>query len=250
MNALWDNPCPSFCKRAQPILRTTAARTMPSSASQGFLRTALAALLGGHCKSSHAHVPNLVATTHLTHPPQDRGYHALRASSDHNARVLHRLLHTWETQLSKSCSPIFAAAAENVGKVSQLPAPASVPQDADMDAVDEQALAAEAAAIDKEAAAWAGVVATAVASASSRAATLHRVGVSLDASKSGAATSVTRVDALCSRLGAVLGDSLTTGKKQRTAGSADLEDVASAVVSRAAALRADAKATKPMKRKR
>ena len=249
MNALWDNPCPSFCKRAQPILRTTAARTMPSSASQGFLRTALAALLGGHCKSSYAHVPNLVATTHLTHPPQDRGYHALRASSDHNARVLHRLLHTWETELSKSCSPIFAAAAENVGKVSQLPAPASVPQDADMDAVDEQALAAEAAAIDKEAAAWAGVVATAVASASSRAATLHRVSVSPDASKSGAATSVTRVDALCSRLGAVLGDSLTTGKKQRTAGSADLEDVASAVVSRAAALRADAKATKPMKKK-
>ena len=198
---------------------------------------------------------------------QDRGYHALRASSERNQRVLHRLLHSWEEALSRSAAPIFAAAADSIGRVAPA-APPAPKADAVADAAaleearrvkeeataaaaaaaeeaEQAAEAAEAAAIAAESAGWAGHASALCADAASDAASLSCLGV---ASGTGA-SSLSRLAPLCARLSGVLGAALMGGYALRLAGSRDLEDAASAIASRAAALRIDAAATKPVKKK-
>ena len=177
---------------------------------------------------------------------QDRGYHALRASSDRNARVLHRLLHTWETELAKPTAPLFAAAADKVGRPPPVQTPAIVKGDDTQLAVDAVDGVAEAAAA-ADAAAWSAHVAAMQAAAGRNAAALSSLGIT--PTPASAVSSVARVDALCTRLVTVLSSALVDGRHQRSACAADLDDIVAAVVTRAAALRSDAKATKPMKKK-
>jgi hypothetical protein len=65
----------------------------------------------------------------------------------------------------------------------------------------------------------------------------------------GADSYLARLLPLSSRLGAVLGTALTVGHPGRAAGSDVLDDIAVAVASRSAALRADRVASRPIKKK-
>ena len=159
--------------------------------------------------------------------------------------MLHRLLHTWETELAKPTAPIFAAAADKVGRPPPVQAsPVAKGDDAQL-AVD--AAEGGSAAAEWDAAGWAAHVGDMQAAAGRNAAALSRLGVTPSAVS--AVSSVARVDALCSRLSTVLSSALADGQQQRNACAADLDDIVAAVVARAAALRADGKATKPMKKK-
>jgi hypothetical protein len=160
--------------------------------------------------------------------------------------VLHRLLHTWETELAKPTAPLFAAAADKVGRPPPVQTPAVGKGDDTQLAVDAaDGVSAAAAAADE--AAWAAHVAAMQATAGRNAAALSSLGIT--STPASPVSSVSRVNALCGRLSTVLSSALADGRQQRSACAADLDDIVAAVVTRAAALRADAKATKPMKKK-
>lgn len=157
--------------------------------------------------------------------------------------MLHRLLHNWEEVLSRPVAAIFAAAADAVGGAKEMEASASasgVPEPGGastvlsaVPAVDEDEEAKQAVAL--QAAAW---DAHAQAVSASGVACVPSLG-----------TYVSRVSPLTARLAAVLGRALSSGMPERIAGPYCLEDICAAVVSRAAALRTDRNATRPMKKK-
>jgi len=186
---------------------------------------------------------------------QDRGYHALRASSERNQRVLHRLLHNWEEVLARPVAAVFVAAADAVGGAAELEASASAlgllpagssavvpvagPAACPANAVDADEEAKKT--LELHAAAW-SVHAQAVAASAAAAAPLLCVQAAPE-------SYVARALPLTARLATVLGGALSSGEPERLAGASCLEDVCVAVVTRANALRADRNATRPMKKK-
>jgi hypothetical protein len=192
-------------------------------------------ILSQHSK----HVCNLVLTS--ASRAQDRGYHALRSSSERNQRVLHRLLHNWEEVLARPVAAIFVAAADAVGGVKELEAGAAAvalpaaDSAAALPAVDE-----DEKATAQQAAAW-DAHAQAIAVSGAAAAPLGFVPAP--------ETYVARAAPLTARLAVVLGGALSSGLPERLAGPRCMEEICVAVVSRAAALRTDRNATRPMKKK-
>ena len=180
---------------------------------------------------------------------QDRGYHALRSSSERNQRVLHRLLHNWEEVLSRPVAAVFVAAADAVGGAKDLEAGASalglpsssagaVVGSAGLPAVDDDEEAKQAFALQD--AAWDAHAQAVAAGAAARVPSLSVLSPG---------SYVARVSPLTARLAAVLGHALSSGAPERVAGPSCIEDICAAVVSRAAALRTDRNATRPMKKK-
>ena len=174
-------------------------------------------------------------------PLQDRGYHALRTSSERNQRVLHRLLHSWEEVLARPVAAVFVAAADAVGSAKELESSASALGGTVVDGA-----AAAHAVDDTESPLSVGLAAwNAHAQAIAASAAAARPLLFEPASDS----YIARASPLTARLGAVLGAALSSGEAERLAGPSSIEDICAAVVSRAAALRADRNATRPMKKK-
>ncbi len=289
--AKWEVRCrhlgnaASACTAAH--LRTARASNAPGT-SQGFC-TDQRGSLGGCHEAVRVHP---ILSQHLGHPQQraplstltrygcsaqDRGYHALRQSSERNQRVLHRLVHSWEEALARPVAPLFAAAAAAVGSANELAGPesAAVPQsvasakdvagtaapaltiaggvnlkaaaDAQAAIDADAALNAEAAALAALSAAWDAHVSTAVVAVSADVAAvltpLRLVAPATPDSYLG------RLLPLSLRLGTVLGSALADGQSARRAGSVVLDDIAIAVAKRTAALRSDRNATRPIKKK-
>jgi hypothetical protein len=187
--------------------------------------------------------------------------------------VLHRLLTSWEDALSKPAAPLFAAAADAVGKPPAAPAPAAPPkpalaaaaappspadaaaaaqaaaaaraeQDAVREAAEAAAQAAAEAAAASEAAAW---TAHASAAASTAAADAERL--SLLSLLPAAPAYLSRLSPLCARLGSVLGSALAAGGPSRAEPALALHEACDRIAARSAALRHDASAGKPLKKK-
>ena len=178
---------------------------------------------------------------------QDRGYHALRTSSERNQRVLHRLLQCWEEVLARPVAAVFVAAADSVGSANEQESSASALVNptsggtlVDCDAAFPAAVDETDSPISVDDAAWNAHAHAVAASAAAAPPLLFE-----PASES----YVARASPLTARLGAVLGAALSSGEPERLAGPSSIEEICTAVVSRSAALRADRNATRPMKKK-
>ena len=232
----------------------TAAAFMPPARPKGLHTFARQfGWVPRHC----ACAPNPVATSALVlackvcSPPccrsQDRGYHALRTSSERNQRVLHRLLHSWEAVLARPVAAIFVAAADAVGSAKELESSASALAIPAAVGTAVEGAAAVPAAVDDattllavDVAVWNTHAQAIAASAAAAPPLLFEPASELY---------VARAAPLTARLGAVLGGALSCGEPERLAGPIYIEDICTAVVSRSAALRADRNATRPMKKK-